>query len=120
MRKVFLACPYGHDDPEVVASRFEMSNRVAATIVRSGHAVFSQVSMSHPVNLVLKDLKREAIGRLWAPVDEVFMEAMDELVVIDMPGWDVSSGIKREIAFFENRQRKVSLWSAVEAEFVPA
>ncbi|WP_204325045.1 DUF1937 family protein, partial [Stenotrophomonas maltophilia] len=48
VRKIFLACPYGHDDPRVVAQRFDISNRVAAAIMRAGHAVFSQVSMSHP------------------------------------------------------------------------
>lgn len=117
MRKVFLACPYGHEDVDVVASRFAASNEVAAAIARAGHVVFSQVSMSHPINLTLKDLDRAAIGRLWAPIDEVFMEAMDELIVIDIAGWDVSSGIRREIAFFEARKRKVSLWSAVATEF---
>ncbi|MGL4289201.1 MAG: DUF1937 family protein [Phreatobacter sp.] len=120
MRKIFLACPYGHDDPRVVAQRFDISNRVAAAILRSGHAVFSQVSMSHPINAAMAGLDRAAVGKLWAPVDEVFMAAMEELVVVDIDGWEASAGIRREIAFFEARGRKVSLWSQVEAEFTAA
>jgi Domain of unknown function (DUF1937) len=120
VRKIFLACPYGHQDPDIVAQRFAISNKVAAAIMRSGHAVFSQVSMSHPINAAMPDLDRAAIGKLWAPVDEVFMAMMDELVVVDADGWQESAGIKREIAFFEARGRKVSLWSQVEAEFAAA
>ncbi|WP_368734049.1 DUF1937 family protein [Acinetobacter nosocomialis] len=37
-----------------------------------------------------------------------------------MDGWEASAGIRREIAFFEARGRKVSLWSRVEAEFAAA
>lgn len=66
MRKIFLACPYSHADAEVVEQRFRACNEVAATIVRAGHVVFSQVSMSHPINLCLAELDRAAIGRLWA------------------------------------------------------
>lgn len=117
MRKIFLACPYGHSDAEVVEQRFAIANEVAAKIARSGSVVFSQVSMSHPINKTMPELDRAAIGKLWGPIDEAFMEAMGELVVIDIPGWEESAGIKREIAYFEGRSRKVSLWSRVESEF---
>lgn len=117
MRKIFLACPYSHTDAKVVHERFIQCNEVAATIVESGNAVFSQVSMSHPINLAFKDKDSAAIGKLWGPVDAVFMEAMEELIILDLPGWDISSGIKREIEFFKNKGRPVSLWSEVSAQF---
>lgn len=117
MRKIFLACPYGHADSKVVESRFQMANAVAATIMRAGAAVFSQVSMSHPINAHLAGLDRAAIGALWGPVNVVFMAAMTELIVIDEPGWQESAGIAREIAFFKERARRVSCWSEVKAEF---
>lgn len=117
MRKVFLACPYGHAEKSVVEERFDLSNKVAAKIARSGTVVFSQVSMSHPINAHLGDLDKAGIGALWAPIDQAFMEAMDELIVIDAPGWKESSGVAREIEFFKSRDRRVSLWSEVEGEF---
>ena len=94
MRKIFLACPYSHADAEVVEQRFRACNEVAATIVRAGHVVFSQVSMSHPINLCLA-----------------------ELIVLDLPGWRDSAGIRREMEFFEAGGQRVSLWSEVEHEF---
>jgi hypothetical protein len=119
LRKIFLACPYGNSDPAIVEHRFEVSNTIAATIVRAGDVVFSQVSMSHPINGVMPDLDKVAIGALWAPVDAFFMDAMDELIVIDIEGWRESSGVAREIAFFEQRRRRTSLWSEVAHEFAP-
>lgn len=117
MRKIFLACPYSHADAAVVQQRFEQCNHVAATIIEAGHAVFSQVSMSHPINQAFAGKDSATIGKLWAPVDAVFMELLQELIVLDLPGWELSGGIKREMAFFEARGRRVSLWSQVAAEF---
>ena len=117
MRKIFLACPYSHADAEVVHERFIACNEVAAAIVESGNAVFSQVSMSHPINGHLAHLDKAAIGALWGPVDAVFMDAMEELIVIDEPGWKESAGVAREIEFFKQRNRRVSLWSEAESEF---
>ncbi len=119
MRKIFLACPYGHSDASIVEKRFGHSNSVASRIVRSGATVFSQVSMSHPINKEMGDLDKAAIGKLWGPVDAVFMEAMEELIVVDIDGWRESSGVAREIEFFKERRRPVSLWSEVENQFQP-
>lgn len=118
MRKIFLACPYSHVDAQVIEQRFLACNQVAATIIEAGHGVFSQVSMSHPINLCFAGKDNATIGKLWAPVDALFMSAMDELIVLDLPGWKDSGGIKREIEVFETTGRRVSLWSEVRHEFV--
>jgi hypothetical protein len=73
--------------------------------------------MSHPINAYMKDLDKTSIGKIWAPVDVVFMEMMDELVIVDIDGWDKSAGIKREIEFFKSKDRKISLWSDVKKDF---
>ncbi|RYY28837.1 MAG: DUF1937 family protein [Sphingomonadales bacterium] len=73
--------------------------------------------MSHPINKEMGDLDKAAIGKLWSPVDAVFMEAMEELIVVDIDGWKDSSGVAREIEFFKERGRPVSLWSEVETQF---
>ncbi|UNE46214.1 DUF1937 family protein [Serratia ureilytica] len=117
MRKIFLACPYSHTDANVVQQRFIACNDVAAAIVHAGSAVFSQVSMSHPINQCLQELDKTAIGKLWAPIDALFMAAMDELIVLDLPGWQESGGIKREMDAFAARGCRVSLWSEVASEF---
>lgn len=118
MRKIFLACPYSHADASVTHDRYIQCNKVAAAIIESGHVVFSQVSMSHPINLAFVGKDSATIGKLWAPVDAVFMDVMQELIILDLPGWDLSSGIKREIEFYKARGQAVSLWSEVQHEFI--
>lgn len=117
MRKIFLACPYSHADENVVHERFIACNKVAAKIAEAGNVIFSQVTMSHPINLVLQKTEKANIGKMWAPIDAVFLEMMEELIILDLDGWDKSAGIKREIEFYEGRGQRVSLWSAVETEF---
>ncbi|UNB52958.1 DUF1937 family protein [Mycolicibacterium sp. YH-1] len=117
MRKIFLACPYSHNDSEVIEGRFIECNKVAARIIESGAAVYSQVSMSHPINQAIDNKSLSEIGQLWGPVDAVFMAVMDELIVLDLPGWAASTGIKREMEFFQERGKRVSLWSEVENDF---
>ncbi|ENI7574785.1 DUF1937 family protein [Salmonella enterica] len=117
MRKIFLACPYSHANKDVVHRRFLACNRVAAQIVESGNVVFSQVSMSHPINLEMKKTEKANIGKLWAPVDAIFLDMMVELIIVDLDGWDKSAGIQREIEFYKSRGQRVSLWSEVESEF---
>lgn len=117
MRSIFLACPYSHADPAVTQQRFEACNEVAARILARGAVVYSQVSMSHPINLALPANARVNVGALWGPVDEVFMGVLDELIILDLPGWDASSGIRREIEVFEAQGKRVSLWSSIEDEF---
>ena len=117
MLKIFLAGPYGHTDAEIVERRFLEANTVAAKIARSGAAVFSQISMSHPINNCMTDLDKAAIGKVWAPIDLIFMEAMTEIVVIDGPGWQESAGVKREMEYFQSRGLPVSLWSEIQTEF---
>ncbi|MCI1035741.1 uncharacterized protein DUF1937 [Raoultella sp. BIGb0149] len=118
MRKIFLACPYSHVDEAVVNQRFNSCNQVAAAIIESGNLVFSQVTLSHPINQVMRHTAKQDIGKRWAPVDAFFMGVVDELIIVDLPGWDKSIGIQREIEFFEQRGQRVSLWSEVEDEFI--
>lgn len=117
VRKIFLAGPYGQTDADIVERRFHEANEVAAKIARSGSAVFSQISMSHPINNCMTDLDKAGIGKLWAPIDLIFMEAMTEIIVIDGPGWQESAGVKREMEYFLSKGLRVSLWSEVQNEF---
>lgn len=120
MRKFFLACPYGHVDAAIIEKRFFICNQVSAQIVSAGHAVFSQVSMSHPINLALAKMGRDDISALWAPIDLHFMDSMDELIVVDIDGWKESSGVAREIEHFKSTGRAVHYSSEFSQSLVDA
>jgi hypothetical protein len=43
----------------------------------------------------------------WVSFDEAFMEICAEMVVIRLDGWQRSSGVKREIAYFTEHKKPI-------------
>ncbi|SQI43150.1 Domain of uncharacterised function (DUF1937) [Leminorella richardii] len=104
MKLYFIACPYSDADPEVVIRRFNECTEAAAALSLAGHAVYSQITMTHPIN--------EAVARagkkiVWSPIDEAYMARCDEIIVLTLPGWEKSGGVAAEIDYFKSRGKKV-------------
>lgn len=104
MKLYFIACPYSHANNDIVQQRFDLCTSVATRLTMAGYAVYSQITMSHPMNLIATKLNKKI---RWAPIDEAFMAKCDELIVLTLPGWDESSGVASEIEYFKSRNRKV-------------
>jgi hypothetical protein len=103
-RVIYLACPYTHPDQAVRAARFHAATRAAAALISQGNIVYSPITMTHPIDLVLGG--SETLGsEYWVTFDEAFMDFCSELYVLTLDGWDKSPGIAREIEYFQ-RQRK--------------
>ncbi len=117
MRKIFLACPYSHADAEVVEQRFRACNESRRPSSAPATWYSARSPMSHPINLCLAELDARRVGEVVAPVDAFYMDHLEELIVLDLPGWRDSAGIRREMEFFEAGGQRVSLWSEVEHEF---
>lgn len=91
----YLAAPYSHPDPAVRCARFNAINNAAGALMRTGHLVFSPISMGHPIN--------EACGftgawKFWEALDRAYLNASRELIVLKLPGWETSVGVTAEIA----------------------
>lgn len=113
---VYLAGPYTHDDPLVRKERFHKVTRAAARLIEDGVIVYSPLTMTHPIDLELA-ADGETLGSdYWVRFDEAFMEFCDRIIVLRIEGWDKSSGIKREIEFFESKGRPVEYleWKDIE------
>lgn len=104
MKLYFIACPYSDKNKEVVEQRFNQCTEVATALSLAGHAVYSQITMTHPINLVASAQGKKIT---WTPIDEAYMSRCDELIVLTLPGWDKSSGVAGEIEYFKSRGRKV-------------
>ncbi|HEX4861582.1 MAG TPA: DUF1937 family protein [Rhizomicrobium sp.] len=101
---VYLACPYTHPDHRVREARFHAANRAAVQLIKQGRIVYSPITMTHPLDAELAG--ESTMGSdYWVDFDIAFMEACSEMVVLMIDGWRESSGIKREIEYFE-RERK--------------
>lgn len=104
---IYLACPYTHPDPAVRKARFDTATAVAADLIRAGHIVYSPITMTHPIDVVLAGASNTLGSDYWVAFDEAFMEMCSEMIVVQAEGWESSSGIRREIAFFKVRKKPI-------------
>ncbi|WP_375166540.1 DUF1937 family protein [Bradyrhizobium sp. USDA 4532] len=104
---VYLACPYTHSDPAVRRYRFESATRAAADLIKKGRIVFSPITMTHPIDIVLAGESNTLGSDYWVAFDEAFMEMCSEIVVLTLDGWEQSRGIQREIEYFKDRRRPI-------------
>lgn len=95
---VYLAVPYSDPDQTVRLARFEAANKAAAKLMAEGEFVFSPISHTHPIALS---------GGLplgwdyWEQYDRAILSVCGRLIVLKMPGWDRSEGVKAECAIAE-------------------
>lgn len=96
MRRVYLAVPYRGAEERA----FRAVTRLAATLIRDGAAVYSPITHSHPI--VLADPSIPGHFDFWADMDYSFITHWaTEVVVLKMPGWEKSTGVRREVAYAE-------------------
>jgi hypothetical protein len=104
---IYLACPYTDPDPAVRKARFDVATAVAADLIREGRIVYSPITMTHPIDIVLAGESNTLGSDYWVAFDEAFMEMCAEMVVVKLPGWEKSGGIRREIEYFTGRKRSI-------------
>lgn len=91
---VYLASPYTHSDPAVQEARFHAVCRHAAGMMRGGVRVFSPIAHTHPI--AVHGLPGD--WDFWKEYDRGFIEMCAEVLVLMLPGWDQSKGVRAEIA----------------------
>jgi Domain of unknown function (DUF1937) len=104
---IYLACPYTDADASIRQLRFDVATGVAADLIRTGHIVYSPITMTHPIDIVLAGESNTLGSDYWVAFDEAFMEMCSEMVVIRLAGWQRSSGIRREIAYFTEHKKPI-------------
>lgn len=104
---IYLACPYTHPDPEVRKNRFDAATKVAADLIRSGRIVYSPITMTHPIDMVLAGETNTLGSDYWVAFDEAFMQMCSEMIVMRLDGWQQSSGIRREIEYFISHKKPI-------------
>jgi hypothetical protein len=93
-RKVYLACPYSHEDPAIRQARFEQVNKYAGEMMLEGLLIFSPISHTHPIAVQCELPKG---FDFWEKFDHAWIEWCDELWVLKLPGWETSVGVNAEI-----------------------
>lgn len=93
MARIYLAAPYSHNP----ALGFQEASRAAARLMDAGNIVFSPLSHSHPIAQIGE---MDALDQgFWLRQDLPFLKDSDVLVVLQLPGWEISKGVRREIDY---------------------
>jgi hypothetical protein len=100
---VYLACPYSKGLANVRLARFNAATHVAAKLIEQRLVVFSPITMTHPIDLVLATEGNTLGSDYWVEFDTSFMDVCAQIMVLAMPGWEDSSGIQRELVYFKKR-----------------
>ncbi|MCP1911511.1 nucleoside 2-deoxyribosyltransferase [Bradyrhizobium elkanii] len=98
---LYLACPYTDPSAAVRLERFNQATKAAAALIRQGHIVFSPITMTHPIDIEMVGTENTLGSEFWVAFDEAFMERCDAFVLLPLDRWEESSGVRREIEFFQ-------------------
>src|SRR5579872_5662929 len=99
---IYVAVPYTDLDPAVRDGRWHLANLAAAHLIKTRETiVYSPITMTDPLDRVLAGSGKTLGSDYWVKFDEAFMTTCSSIAVVTVPGWDKSSGVKREIARFE-------------------
>lgn len=112
---IYLASPYTprdvHDPVEktwLKEERFKEVCKIAAKIMISGYQVFSPIAHSHPIEFYGKTPGDE---EFWLGQDFSILQHCSQMWIAMLPGWELSSGVKRERAFCADRNIPVRFYN---------
>ena len=97
---VYLGVPYSDDSPDVMRARFINACQAAAFLMRRGYAVLSPISMGHPI---AKYGKIDGGFETFRAACFAMMDAADSLVILNIPGWKKSVGLRAESVYAASR-----------------
>ena len=108
---IYLASPYAHPSAEVREARLEAARYVCGRMVDRGRIVMSPL-------VYLGELAGKGVHppQGWYAFDLQLLARCDELVVLQLPGWEDSKGVLVEIAGAQTKGMPVRLMSLEQAE----
>lgn len=112
---LYICSPFTHEDDTVQKRRFEIAARASARLMAAGIPVIPPLSLT--LAAVEQGLVLSHAGFL--KLDLQILRRCDEMVLLALPGWQQSVGVKQEI--FEALKLKipVTIIEEDEIEFLP-
>lgn len=90
----YLALPYTHEDESVMDYRADVSDFVFSELTKEGRNIFAPITSCHNVR---KKYGLPGIWEYWKELDEQFISICKKVIVLMLPGWEISVGVKCEI-----------------------
>ena len=108
---IYLASPYAHPSAEIREARLEAARHVCGRMVSEGRMVMSPL-------VYLGELAHKGVHppQGWYAFDLQLLARCDELLVLQLPGWEDSRGVLVEIAGAQTKGMPIHLMSLEEAD----
>lgn len=104
----YMASPYSKW-PKGIEDAFIEAAKSAAELMKRGLHVYSPITHSHPIAV---HGKMDALSHdIWMSLDLAMIDACDGMLVVMMPGWNESKGIRMEIEHAEKTGKPISYLS---------
>ena len=100
---VYLATPYSGSDEEM-DFRAIIVNSIAKDLANEGVMVYSPVSSWHEI---ASKYKMPRNYEFWKDMCETFVSKCDKVIVVILPGWHDSVGVRGEVEFARDNNIKV-------------
>jgi hypothetical protein len=114
---LYIACPYSHRDAAVRNHRYRMACCAAAMLIKHRIVVFRPLPHSVPVAQI--GGISETDTDVWLEQDLPFLRCCDEVLVLGLPGWKESIGVRAEIAEAMSFEKPVSIISESDIDNLP-
>jgi Domain of unknown function (DUF1937) len=101
---IYLASPYSHHDSLVRQATFGAACRATARLIQAGRTVFSPIVHGHP--LVRFGLPTD--WAFWQRHDREYLRHCDEVVVLQIDGWQESEGVRAEVELARELGKRIT------------
>ncbi len=91
----YLACPYSSPELLIRKKRFLAASWASAQLISQGTYVYSP--LTHNVPLVQMGMGNG--WEKWQDFDSLMLSRCNKLILLKMPGWDVSAGVSAELEY---------------------
>ena len=107
---IYVASPYTHLDPDVMADRMLEAMRYTAYLIKKGEWAYSPIVHCHDMALRYDFPKSHTF---WMGFDAAMICPCTEVHVLQLEGWEQSEGIRHELQFCSLIQKPVRMayWS---------
>lgn len=103
----YLACPYSDPDPKIVQGRMDAFFEADVRLTKMGHNI---VSPLYKVQTTKYGKIDDSFG-FWEKYCYELLSVCSCLIVLTLPGWEKSTGIKAEIEYARNNDIMVVYYS---------
>lgn len=95
---IYICSPFNHEDQKVVEQRVQEVKDFMVALLEEGFTAISPIVIQYSF---LEEYGLPTTWDFWKNFCTTLMNKADKAIVLCIPGWDISEGVKAEIAYFE-------------------